>query len=421
MAAAITPKTTTTTTTEYKGPLPYLPEKATPELIQKGNFRLERVAEDQHPRWNTDCLLKQEELHEGKRTILDGTGGRNNIKRDRQFGKRDNLASNNNNYNNRKRMRAERRAVNSTFPKVSIAAVNSTDMRCNGRSDICDLRYNQVTYPGTHNSAAYDLQYDCDLSTQTCLETKTIVMCHGFGAQRAVGITLDSVLSQVQQFMLANPYEVLTIEFNEYDGDATPMAKFIVDKVLQYFTLPSGQSMLWPRKSLSEGWPTLRNMILADQRIMIFMSGTYWAIPDPKPEWANQKDTWKQDAFAYTNQDTTPAQLNQTYYDYCDKGPVNDGSYILWQQIDINMAILEEDIISSLKQGKIPQICIGPLAKQTNSGLMEALSEYCYTRWPYWFRVRVNDYWEGSIFKVVNHFNDMNVARVKSGDSITPF
>ncbi|KAG0322156.1 hypothetical protein BGZ99_003450 [Dissophora globulifera] len=409
-------------------------------------------------------------------------------------------------------------------------------MLCNGRADLCDLRYNQVTYPGTHNSASYSLKYDCELSTQTCLETKTVcqaqaqnctmgwetrcskmsntcldrlpdwmhwlcgaftstceateqfclgwedictsslevctlwgsaclgvipdwaitclwenqpdhtitqqlaagirfldlgtcltnnntqaVMCHGNGITRAIGVPLDDVLTQIATFYNANPNEVITVEFNEYDGDVNLISQTIVQKVLQYFTLPSGQLMMYPRTSTTQTWPTLRQMITANQRLMIFMGDTYYPIPDPKPTWANQKDMWKQDGFAYTNQDSQPVQLNQSYYDWCNQGPPTDGSFIKWQQIDINMAILEDDIVASVKKGQVPELCIGPLAIQTNSAMLDALGSYCYTRWPYWFRVRVNDYWEGDVFKVANQFNDLNVARVKAGDPITPF
>ncbi|KAF9329621.1 hypothetical protein BG006_007309 [Podila minutissima] len=246
-------------------------------------------------------------------------------------------------------------------------------------------------------------------------------MCHGFGAQRAIGISLDSVLSQVLQFLLANPYEVLTIEFNEYDGPGGAISAIILQKVLQYFTLPDGHLLMYGRVDLSEPWPTLRKMILDNQRLMIFMSDMYYSVPDPKPNWLNMKDWWKQDGFQYTSLDTKPEQLNQSYHKWCEQGPPNDGSYVRWQQIDINLGILPDDIIATLKQGKIPEICIEPLAVETNSALMENLSDFCYTRWPYWFRVRVNDYWHGSVFKVANLFNDRNVARVKAGDSITPY
>ncbi|KAG0197842.1 hypothetical protein BGX28_008653 [Mortierella sp. GBA30] len=437
-------------------------------------------------------------------------------------------------------------STTSTAPSSSIttapsnskvaAAVNSTNMLCNGRADLCDLRYDQVTYPGTHNSAAYDLVYDCGLATETCLKSTTvcqaqsqnctlgwetrctkmtntctdklpswlhwlcgafsstceateqfclgweqictssvdvcelwgsacsqvipgwaitclwenqpghtvaqqlsdgirfldlgtcltrnntdIVMCHGNGGLRAIGHTLDSILAQILDFMNANPYEVVTIEFNEYDGDVKLISEMIVKKILKTFTLASGELMFWPRKDVTQAWPTLRDMILANKRILLFFGDTYYQIPDPKPLWANQKDMWKQDGFQYAGADTTPAQLNQTYYDWCTQGPPKDGSYIRWQQMDINLAIEKDDILSSIKQGKIPQLCIGPLAVQTNSAMLDGLGDFCYGRWPYWFRVRVNDYWEGNVLKVANLFNDRNVARVKSGDQITPY
>ncbi|KAF9955467.1 hypothetical protein BGZ72_003734 [Mortierella alpina] len=418
----------------------------------------------------------------------------------------------------------------------AVAAVNSTNMVCNGRADLCDLRYNQVTYPATHNSASYDLKYDCGLATETCLKSTTVcnaqaqnctlgwetrctklsnsceaklpkwlhwlcgafsstcevteqfclgweqictssvevcelwgstceeiipdwailclwenqpghsvaqqladgirfldlgtcmtknntevVMCHGNGGLRALGHPLDSILTQILDFMNANPYEVITVEFNENDGDITKLSQMIVEKITRMFKQPSGELMFWSRKDVHEAFPTLRDMILANQRIMLFFGDTYFPIPDPKPAWANHKDTWKQDGFQYTSTDTTPAQLNQSYYEWCTQGPPTDGSYIRWQQIDINMAILKEDIISSIKKGQIPQLCIGPLAKETNSAMLDAIGEFCYGRWPYWFRVRVNDYWEGNVFKAANLFNDRNVARVKAGDTITPY
>ncbi|KAG0009680.1 hypothetical protein BGZ80_002165 [Entomortierella chlamydospora] len=415
-----------TAATEYQGPIPRLPENpflSNPEFGKRYQFGSQRLTRDRQSKWDTECLWKQEQLYGGLQGNINNVNNNNNNNNNKQLGKR----GTSNQYGDGS---MKRRAVNATV------AVNSTGMLCNGRSDICDLRYNQVTYPGTHNSATYELEYDCDESVETCLETKRIrfldlgtcfnnksevVMCHGYGAQRAIGDTLDSVLTQIVTFMNENPYEVLTVEFNEYDGDTTLMSAALVEKIIQYFTLPSGEMMLWPRSSLSEAWPTLRTMILANKRIVIFMSGTYWALPSPIPAWANQKDTWKLDGFDYCSNDTTPAQLNQTYYAWCDQGPPTDGSFVQWQQIDINLAILESQIVSSLKKAEIPELCIEPLAKESNGALLVALADYCYTRWPYWFRVRVNNYWDGDVFTVVNHFNDMNVARVKAGDSITPY
>lgn len=86
-----------------------------------------------------------------------------------------------------------------------------------------------------------------------------------------------------------------------------------------------------------------------------------------------------------------------------------------------SLAISEAEIIASLKQAQVPQLCIGPLAVQTNGAMLDALANFCYTKWPYWFRIRVNNYWQGDVFKMTNVFNDNNVARVKAGDPITPY
>ncbi|KAF9968354.1 hypothetical protein BGZ70_004753 [Mortierella alpina] len=338
----------------------------------------------------------------------------------------------------------------------AVAAVNSTNMVCNGRADFCEaklpkwlhwlcgafsstcevteqfcLGWEQICTSSVEvcelwGSTCEDIIPDwailclwenqpghsvaqqladgirfLDLGTCLTKNNTEVVMCHGNGGLRALGHPLDSILTQILDFMNANPYEVITVEFNENDGDITKLSRMIVEKILKTFRQPE--------------------MILANQRIMLFFGDTYHPIPDPKPAWANHKDTWKLDGFQYTSTDTTPAQLNQSYYEWCAQGPPTDGSYIRWQQIDINMAILKEDIISSIKKGQIPQLCIGPLAKETNSAMLDAISEYCYGRWPYWFRVRVNDYWEGNVFKAANLFNDRNVARVKAGDTITPY
>ncbi|KAG0053722.1 hypothetical protein BGZ83_000532 [Gryganskiella cystojenkinii] len=523
-----------------------------PDLTAPQQFKLLQ----QDPRMNKECIMQRQpkttttttvgvqiENEHGSDYVMNGSSnnnGRITRRQKREFGSPAPKGSSDNKEAISRRdwsIPQAAKAVNVPLASMrSMAVVNSSTMLCNGRSDICDLRYNQVTYPGTHNSATYQLQYDCTTATNTCLQTQTvcqqqsrnctagwetrctkisntcldrlpswlhwlcgafssvcesteqfclgweeictsslevcvlwgsacdvvvpawaieclwenqpdhtvaqqlkdgirfldlgtcltknntqIVMCHGNGATRAIGVPLDTIMSDILTFMIANPYEVVTVEFNEYDGDLTLISKAIVAKVLQYFILPTGQSLMWPRSSLVQAWPTLREMILANQRLMIFMGDSYYPIPDPKPTWANQKDTWKQDGFSYTSQDSQPNELNASYHSWCDQGPPKDGSFIRWQQMDINLGIIPDDIIASLKKGQIPQLCIGPLAIQTNSAFLDALANYCYAKWPYWFRIRVNNYWEGDVFKMTDVFNDNNVARVKAGDTITPY
>ncbi|KAF0530326.1 PLC-like phosphodiesterase [Gigaspora margarita] len=57
-----------------------------------------------------------------------------------------------------------------TTNTTSATTTNET-LLCNGSADLCDLRYNQVTYPGTHNSASYNLKFDCVTSAKSCLDS----------------------------------------------------------------------------------------------------------------------------------------------------------------------------------------------------------------------------------------------------------
>ncbi|KAI8606426.1 hypothetical protein EDD21DRAFT_218884 [Dissophora ornata] len=84
----------------------------------------QRLSQDQHPRWNTECLVQQERLQ--SRSLDSSTTGKMH-----------------------KRGSKGQESVDKQSSKVwnnlpSLAVVNSTNMTCNGRADICDLRYNQV-------------------------------------------------------------------------------------------------------------------------------------------------------------------------------------------------------------------------------------------------------------------------------------
>ncbi|KAI7820289.1 hypothetical protein BC939DRAFT_237838 [Gamsiella multidivaricata] len=164
-------------TSMYQGPLP---QERRPSVLanrkcgtnsasiastQRQGSTVSKQISSEHPtRWNTECSVQREQLYARNADNIRRRGQQLHKRRvDGQAdGSRDTVT---------------RALDNTTFPLPSfqaLAAVNSTNMTCNGRADLCDLRYNQVTYPGTHNSAAYDLKYDCQLATETCLQSKTV-------------------------------------------------------------------------------------------------------------------------------------------------------------------------------------------------------------------------------------------------------
>ncbi|RKP11981.1 PLC-like phosphodiesterase [Piptocephalis cylindrospora] len=146
---------------------------------------------------------------------------------------------------------------------------------CNGDVRYCYLRYDQYTFAGSHNSGAYDLSFDCStalgmikfmcykgiphplmnclwnnmanrnllrqlrdgiraLDLDTCQVDDRTVLCHGEDRVRALGEELPDAFSQIRQFLEENPFEVVTIEFGDNDGDPRVNAPNIASKLEEH-------------------------------------------------------------------------------------------------------------------------------------------------------------------------------------------
>ncbi|CAG8556558.1 908_t:CDS:2 [Ambispora leptoticha] len=369
------------------------------------------------------------------------------------------------------------------FPTTIESLKRRDDLVCNGSADLCDLRYDQVTHPGTHNSAAYDLKFDCksaaavcsnkikpvsklcnlfdilclqngvskeiveclfednvghDVATQlkdgirlfdfdSCVtvDTNEVVRCHGSQGIRAIGGGFEPLFQAIRDFLNANPNEIITIEFNDGDGDYATLAGGIQSKLEQYFITEPGHSMLVTRKDNNEPWPTLRQMIETNQRIVIFFGYFYDSTPNRMP-WINSKNYWLTDSYTYTAPDGSAASLNQSFTEWCKnasnviKADENMYGRVKWQAIDETIG-LTEDTFTSIKPLTKPKICLGDLARSVNYDLLDYVASICYPAYPYFLRVRLDFYWQSNLFKVTKDLNAKNVERVKKGDPLTPF
>ncbi|CAG8536588.1 11230_t:CDS:2 [Ambispora gerdemannii] len=350
------------------------------------------------------------------------------------------------------------------FPTVKSLSRRG-DLICNGSADLCDLRYDQ-TYPGTHNSGAYDLKFDCKSSAAICgnklkpisklcdvfqvlciknqvpkniieclwennvghdvatqlkdgirlfdfdscvlIDTGEVVRCHGKNGFRAIGDGFDPVLKTIRDFLDANPNEILTIEFNDGDGDYAKLAGDIQSKLEQYFITEPGHSMLVTREDNNAPWPTLRQMIETNQRIVVFFGYFYDSTPNRKP-WINSKSYWLTDSYTYTAPAGSAARLDQSFTEWCQNSTniiENDkkNGRVKWQAIDETVGIVP-DTLSSIKLDTKPDICLGDLARSVNYDLLDRVANRCYPAFPYIFRVRLDFYWETSNFivKVEEH------------------
>ena len=145
--------------------------------------------------------------------------------------------------------------------------------QCNGDSSLCDKRYDQVVYVTTHNAFNYGPTFQAPnqsfpvsqqlsdgvrafmLDVYDWLGTPTLY--HGIIALGSE--PLEDVLIDIQQFLQANPTEVVTIIF-EANISASAMATVFTS---------SGLDPYLHTQTFGQPWPTLQEMIDVDQRLVV--------------------------------------------------------------------------------------------------------------------------------------------------------
>ncbi|KAJ4391962.1 hypothetical protein N0V93_005582 [Gnomoniopsis smithogilvyi] len=151
---------------------------------------------------------------------------------------------------------------------------------CNGHAELCDRKYSNITFIGSHDSAfvgssvadnqetsvadqlAQGVRF---LQAQTHLDNNTIKLCHTLCALEDAGPLAD-YLSTVKTFLDNNPNEVVTLLLTNPDGQSGTAfdAIFQNSGIKNYaFTPPSNLTI--------DGWPTLGQMISSGQRFVVFM------------------------------------------------------------------------------------------------------------------------------------------------------
>jgi hypothetical protein len=151
---------------------------------------------------------------------------------------------------------------------------------CNGAAALCDRRYDQVVYPTTHNSFSTVVgnfgaaNQGPDMPTQLADGVRGLMLdahyftddagmqdtflCHGvceIGAQ-----PLADGLAQIRAFLDAHRAEVVTIIFESYVSAADTERAFA----------RAGLSRYLVPHAAGAPWPTLRELIERDQRLVVF-------------------------------------------------------------------------------------------------------------------------------------------------------
>jgi hypothetical protein len=89
------------------------------------------------------------------------------------------------------------------------------------------------------------------------------------------------------------------------------------------------------------------------------------------------------------------------------------------------VAIVPPSVEEAIRMGKRPgPLCLRDLALAINFDVLKNIATYCYPRFKYFFRVRIDRYWQSSLFEVVKIMNEQNIRRfsnVTTTNSITNF
>lgn len=173
-------------------------------------------------------------------------------------------------------------AFAAALARQAVAAV------CNGQAELCDRKYSNITFVGSHDSAfvGSSVADNQDLSVadqlgrgvrflqaQTHNESDTIHLCHTLCLLEDAG-PLTDYLATVKTFLDANPDEVVTLLLTNQDGQPGSAfdAAFQSSGAKTYAFVPGGNLTLGQ-------WPTLGQMISSGQRLVVFMGWCrrcYW-------------------------------------------------------------------------------------------------------------------------------------------------
>ena len=173
------------------------------------------------------------------------------------------------------------KGLSATSSTPGVATI-SPSQPCNGYPGLCSRSYSNITYIGAHNSPfavaknpASNQDYGVTaqltdgvrmLQGQTRVINSTVYFCHTSCGLLNAG-TAESYFANISAWLAANPYEVITLlivngDYSSVQNFTTPLES---SGLVQYAFTPPVIPM-----SLSD-WPTLGELILSNQRAIIFM------------------------------------------------------------------------------------------------------------------------------------------------------
>lgn len=177
-------------------------------------------------------------------------------------------------------------------------AYSENRMLCNLYSELCDRPFNDIVYVTTHNSYAVGLSPAANQRNSIIVQLHDgvralnldahkldpnshkygdIQLCHTSCALLNAGTMVDT-LKDINKWLDTHPNEVLTV-FIE-NSDNFPLAEFTPS-----FQNSGILSKVYYRSDFVSPWPTLRQMILSGQRVVVMTVGRDASVPWLMNEW----------------------------------------------------------------------------------------------------------------------------------------
>uniref|UniRef100_A0A0W0EU80 PLC-like phosphodiesterase n=1 Tax=Moniliophthora roreri TaxID=221103 RepID=A0A0W0EU80_MONRR len=220
--------------------------------------------------------------------------------------------------------------------------------KCNGRAELCDRKFSDVTFFGAHNSYAFSknpLNAECVFSgpksSSRCayaVKARRQIVTGAVSHDIFDGGSVEDYFRIVKTFLDENPDEVLTLILTNPEGlSVSDVRKPIFDKSgLTPFAFVPGTDAL-----KASDWPTLGSMIQSGKRLVVFMdsnadvSKVDFILPEFKMVWETP--------FSVTDENF-PCKV-----DRIDTTPLNtaDHMYMINHSLNVNL-------IPDLPKPKLP-------------------------------------------------------------------
>ena len=177
-------------------------------------------------------------------------------------------------------------------------------MKCNGLQDLCNLRLDQITLPGSHNAGSgfdgalyywsgakaascfyrnhgksFSQQLEFGIryfDIDTCYRGTKAMNCHcTFGRNCAYAGSIEKGLSEINKWMNSHRYEIAVVHFNQdvQNYKVSGIYKSIATSLLKFWKPnTSGKlAMSTYYKNNNFVWPVVKDAISSNQRIFVFM------------------------------------------------------------------------------------------------------------------------------------------------------